>query len=927
MSRFTKFVTATIASFLLVGTGMAPANATTVTLDPAVCSATITNTPSSPAGSPIVRNDLGGDFIGASTGKVLNSDEGVTDLLPLPFTLDSTNTETWSARAEANGAVSFDIATDRESWSWNRNNTFNMLLADFDSSAAGGVYLDTCVFNLDGQQYDGVSATFAGVPYFRDAATITAQLILLKTSDAGYTVIRNYQNLELPGNLGVIPFNGFYDSVLEKQYTLESSNPVDGPDISTDLMAGSGGTFDTTLRAEILDGGSSALNANFSLGTTQPGRYLKTFTTGMQTATKGSCDPGVTRNFKVTYSAPRVYAVDPTFTNIITEDFDAFVPGGQIYAPTTTAIGDFEGAISVYAASPIIGAGGVGNGIQIPEYNPATFTPHGNTCNRYLGFWWSAGNATNYVELLDGRGTVLARFTAADLYADLNGKSDYFGNPLDQTQVPNEVFAYVNIRYPAGFSKFRFSGTGFELDNISMSVDNQTVGSDEVVLTNTVITDPTPTPNPTRPVVSNLTFQQNAGHPTFNKPAYTTDGTVADSGWFLCDSEHNGPDSYDLPSSAPADCVFTDNRDAVFTAPNSAIGKYVAYWVFAQNATGNTFAIQTSPLKFGDVKIVDLTSTSPFAVSNYSVIGNSNKTATWYRCDSASSSATALPPGTCTSTGVSTSTYTPTLADLGKYLVFQVHAQAIDSVSTDNQVVGSAQAVTFADLTGQYISTFTVSLTGNKSSGFTSAITIDPAATADVGQWFICNQQVNLYSAATFTGDRAIYRQSKFADLQTSQSCTAIANQTNPAAVPISADYQGKYLTFTSTSYYSNVYMLRSKSTIVNLSASGGNTQLTKTFTGFKFERAKLSTETKQAISAWIQSLTGLKTVSCTGYTGFNWYHRPPASLKHLANNRATNVCSYIKRLNPTIRITSIQIVNETSKRAATRRVVVTFKK
>jgi hypothetical protein len=105
---------------------------------------------------------------------------------------------------------------------------------------------------------------------------------------------------------------------------------------------------------------------------------------------------------------------------------------------------------------------------------------------------------------------------------------------------------------------------------------------------------------------------------------------------------------------------------------------------------------------------------------------------------------------------------------------------------------------------------------------------------------------------------------------------------------------------------------------------SGG--PLSQTITGFKFERAKLETSTKRAVDDLLDGLTGYTKVSCVGYTGYNWYHRTANSLKRLALKRATNVCNYIHRINPSIRITSIKAVNETSKRAATRRVKVTLK-
>lgn len=100
----------------------------------------------------------------------------------------------------------------------------------------------------------------------------------------------------------------------------------------------------------------------------------------------------------------------------------------------------------------------------------------------------------------------------------------------------------------------------------------------------------------------------------------------------------------------------------------------------------------------------------------------------------------------------------------------------------------------------------------------------------------------------------------------------------------------------------------------------GGNTQ---TFRGFPFERAKLTSTTKTQIDAFLAANPSATKVYCTGYTGFNYFKRSAWSIRNLAMKRAQNVCNYIKQVRPSIQIVSVKAVNETSKRANTRRVVV----
>ena len=152
----------------------------------------------------------------------------------------------------------------------------------------------------------------------------------------------------------------------------------------------------------------------------------------------------------------------------------------------TSNAGTFSGTGTVTNAGIYGGADGTG---KFPTASNMLLTMPANSDYRYVGFWWSAGNAGNHVELLDINNVVLATFTVdiAGSTEDLLGvvgtcsanppTNAYCGNPnlringtnYASRQVPNEPYAFVHLRYAPGFRKVRFSGTGFELDNVTIS--------------------------------------------------------------------------------------------------------------------------------------------------------------------------------------------------------------------------------------------------------------------------------------------------------------------------------------------------------------------------------------------------------------------------------------------------------------------------
>ena len=109
------------------------------------------------------------------------------------------------------------------------------------------------------------------------------------------------------------------------------------------------------------------------------------------------------------------------------------------------------------------GRGGTGNffalGAQSGSSDPVTLTFSGP--QSYFGFWWSAADANNTFQLLNGT-TVLATYTTSTAFAGLGNA--YYGNPSPPNQGgdSNEPFAYFNFTGSGAttFTSVVFSNNG-----------------------------------------------------------------------------------------------------------------------------------------------------------------------------------------------------------------------------------------------------------------------------------------------------------------------------------------------------------------------------------------------------------------------------------------------------------------------------------
>lgn len=243
-----------------------------------------------------------------------------------------------------------------------------------------------------------------------------------------------------------------------------------------------------------------------------------------------------------------------------TQTFNSF--SSNIESGTSITIGSVTrgrfviGTSSSYGASefdetPTVTATPIPNPTSFPGSNFVTAESGTvvsfSTAVKYIGFQWQAGNNGNVVTFRSGStdlaslsstnigssiGTRLetANYTSTnqDSITATNGnvylKKRYFGNPkfypsLTQETAPpnfdNEPYAYVHAFASEGesFDSIRFTGSGFELDNLVVSTQ-------EVPIRNTLILNQTAT--------TNLTLGSSAWN---FKGVTTTDSSTISTGW------------------------------------------------------------------------------------------------------------------------------------------------------------------------------------------------------------------------------------------------------------------------------------------------------------------------------------------------------------------------------------------------------------
>ena len=232
---------------------------------------------------------------------------------------------------------------------------------------------------------------------------------------------------------------------------------------------------------------------------------------------------------EVYFDAPLVQGsyLEGSAPEVKREDFNGY---GSAACPSDIAIGSVSGdclvrPVAAYggatagADSTVPTAGGAGSMFATTAPNTSGMVFTLTEASKYVGVWWSAGSPSNYITFyMDD--VELISLTTADLMGSLGqaptagtwGSLDstggaltavdgtqykkvwYFGNPRGYSSYPpaaysslsgNEPFVYLHLfaKGNLSFNKIRFSGTGFEFDNLVVSTLEATPSESLVPIT------------------------------------------------------------------------------------------------------------------------------------------------------------------------------------------------------------------------------------------------------------------------------------------------------------------------------------------------------------------------------------------------------------------------------------------------------------
>jgi len=159
-----------------------------------------------------------------------------------------------------------------------------------------------------------------------------------------------------------------------------------------------------------------------------------------------------------------------TVAGAITETFDTHALG---------ALGTFVSPVGTFSGGTVLAPDQYG-GANSTRYNLAAGLQSGGsstltmtTPQKYLGFWWSAGDVRNQVEFYDPSLNLLAVFNTASIIPFLTPA--YYSNPNPPPgRNTAEPYAYFNFTATGsetiGSVVFRqlSGGGGFEIDNVSV---------------------------------------------------------------------------------------------------------------------------------------------------------------------------------------------------------------------------------------------------------------------------------------------------------------------------------------------------------------------------------------------------------------------------------------------------------------------------
>jgi uncharacterized repeat protein (TIGR02543 family) len=366
-------------------------------------------------------------------------------------------------------------------------------------------------------------------------------------------------------------------------------------------------------------------------------------------------------------SAPLVQGSDVSGTGSLSDDFNFYSTGACPPAPLVGTLAtsptssacllstvQTHGGASSTSSSPF--AGGPGSKF------PATPWPAGTgkititfpNPVKYVGFWWSAGNAGNTVEFLKA-GSVVASLETSALETLLgasppaswpsgNGsvtslggtdypKGRYFGNPsgfanttptIASTVNPNVQFLYLNLYLQGSITAdaVRLSGDGFEFDNMTTSTVQQSPASSMVfvksVLGKSVQFLPAANDATGSMTAQSETTTSNLTSNAFNRPGYTF------TSWNTREDGQGTPYANAASYSFASDLTLYAQWEVATSPPTTTVPVSVPIALAATGASETSLivpAIGVSLLGFGLLLVARRYRIKPKARSKLSRIG------------------------------------------------------------------------------------------------------------------------------------------------------------------------------------------------------------------------------------------------------------------------------------------------------------------
>lgn len=174
----------------------------------------------------------------------------------------------------------------------------------------------------------------------------------------------------------------------------------------------------------------------------------------------------------ITFTLEGAGVQETTLTgDIYTEDFESMSLGTSSNVSFAGGLGTMNTA-KIEGANQYGGAGGAGNYLR--GGSSITF----NEAQAYMGFWWSAGDGSNSIELFDENDDSLGYYSTSLVsdYIDALSEEEqmaYSGNPNDNflKQNSHEYYSYLNFFGTEGskIKRVELLGGNFESDNFSFS--------------------------------------------------------------------------------------------------------------------------------------------------------------------------------------------------------------------------------------------------------------------------------------------------------------------------------------------------------------------------------------------------------------------------------------------------------------------------